>query len=290
MREYRNVIIEITDRCNLACKGCYREHRETHGQDMSFNMFGDILREIPSPTNVILFSDGEPLLHPHLPAFIEAAGERGHRVTIGTNGTQYDQAVTDMLFKYKGKVCVSIDGYYPKTVKYLRGANLMLIEESVINYTSAGLNVGVSMLRNGQDFLEEQFFITSWTAAVNYVVIRKMLKMEPWGVERTSDCRQIGGEFITFRVNGTIPLCERNMRAPIQGTYKSIETAEAGMDEHDMSGLLNFCDSCGQRYTGEKEVGTCEISGHVLHYTEDYFNKIYSEVEVDKALKSEGRR
>jgi radical SAM protein with 4Fe4S-binding SPASM domain len=107
------VVWNITRRCNLRCAHCYSDSTSRHYPgELTLPQFratiDDLARfEVPG----VLFSGGEPLIHPQ---FFEIAGyarERGLRLTLSTNGTLIDAEKAARLaalgFAYVG---ISLDG------------------------------------------------------------------------------------------------------------------------------------------------------------------------------------
>lgn len=107
------VVWNITRRCNLRCAHCYSDSTSRHYPgELTLHQFRatiDDLAEFGVPG--VLFSGGEPLIHPR---FFEIAGyarERGLRLTLSTNGTLIDASkaaqLADLGFAYVG---ISLDG------------------------------------------------------------------------------------------------------------------------------------------------------------------------------------
>ena len=82
------VMIEPTNKCNFACKFCFR-HRMTRAEGfMSDDVFKkslELCKHIKVP-EVWLHNWGEPLLHPKILDFIKLASA-DFRVGMGTNGS-----------------------------------------------------------------------------------------------------------------------------------------------------------------------------------------------------------
>jgi Fe-coproporphyrin III synthase len=93
------VILNITRRCNLSCVHCYADANgppapdEMH-TDQWFEVLDD-LAEFGSP--VVLFSGGEPLMHPDIFPLAEHAVSRGMRAVLSTNGTLITPALAERL-------------------------------------------------------------------------------------------------------------------------------------------------------------------------------------------------
>lgn len=80
---YETVIIDITHRCNMACRNCYIPNRTI--PDLDTEWVSSMMRRLPRGTNV-RFVGAEPTLHPGLPRMIaEARRHRLHPVLL-SNG------------------------------------------------------------------------------------------------------------------------------------------------------------------------------------------------------------
>ena len=107
------VVWNITRRCNLRCLHCYSDSdaREYPGEltwEQCRNVMDDLAAfGVPG----LLFSGGEPLIHPRFFELATYARERGLRLTLSTNGTLIDRAaaqrIKDIGFAYVG---ISLDG------------------------------------------------------------------------------------------------------------------------------------------------------------------------------------
>ena len=80
---YRYVYVDLTGRCNMQCRVCYRPEQDASDLDLAY--FAEVCRRLPRPV-VIRALGGEPTLHPELTGFISAANAYGHVFTLGTNG------------------------------------------------------------------------------------------------------------------------------------------------------------------------------------------------------------
>ena len=79
--------IEVTNRCNLACAMCPRDHFDLPKEDMPFETFKKIVGRLDGITLLTLTGWGEPLMHPHIFEMINYCKERGYKVKLTTNGT-----------------------------------------------------------------------------------------------------------------------------------------------------------------------------------------------------------
>lgn len=107
------VVWNVGRRCNLRCVHCYSQSR-----DMAYDgelIFDEGIRLIDDLADfgvpVLLFSGGEPLLHPPLFDYIAHARVRGMRAVISTNGTLITAEVAERLKAFGlSYVGVSLDG------------------------------------------------------------------------------------------------------------------------------------------------------------------------------------
>jgi MoaA/NifB/PqqE/SkfB family radical SAM enzyme len=90
--------IEITNRCNLACKMCPRDYFNLLKEDMPLETFKKIVDRMESITLLTLTGWGEPLVHPHVFEMITYCKERSHKVKLTTNGTLLTSEMRQRVF------------------------------------------------------------------------------------------------------------------------------------------------------------------------------------------------
>lgn len=127
--------VHITDRCQLACKHCYLDAKNTRG-DMGINMFKrlchDFINQEHPVENVdIIMSGGEPLCHPQFPKFIKFLRSIGHGIRLSSNGILINEYID--LFDSRDGIQISIDGD-EITHDSIRG-------EGVYNHASSALRL-----------------------------------------------------------------------------------------------------------------------------------------------------
>ena len=83
---FKKAYLEITNVCNLRCAFCPGTRRAP--RFMTRDEFTTLAARLRPYTDYLyLHLMGEPLLHPELPALLDAAGALGFRVIVTTNGT-----------------------------------------------------------------------------------------------------------------------------------------------------------------------------------------------------------
>lgn len=146
------VVWNITRACNLSCDHCYASATAGPAPDelslAEAEKLVDQLIEFKAP--VVLFSGGEPLMHPHIFKLIKRAVDGGRRAVLSTNGLLIDQGVAarlkDLGLSYVG---VSLDGLAPVHDEFRRlpGAFDRTVKAMAIA-REAGLKVGLRFTLN----------------------------------------------------------------------------------------------------------------------------------------------
>jgi len=90
--------LEITNRCNLNCKMCFKQSWEDEEGDMEMGLFEKMLNdtaEFPDLKMIYFGGIGEPLVHPSFMEMVREIRKRGISVGVSTNGF----LVTDEIMK-----------------------------------------------------------------------------------------------------------------------------------------------------------------------------------------------
>ena len=107
------VVWNVTKQCNLKCLHCYAKATAGAAPDELGHAEGlALLRDLKEfGVPVVLFSGGEPLMRPDLPALVAFTVAQGMRAVISTNGTLIDRErareLRDLGLSYVG---ISLDG------------------------------------------------------------------------------------------------------------------------------------------------------------------------------------
>ena len=146
------VVWNMTRRCNLKCVHCYAQSEDISydnelSHEQSLAMMDD-LAEFGVP--VILFSGGEPLVHPRLVEYAQYAVSKGMRAVISTNGTlitkEKAQQLKDVGLSYVG---ISLDGLEETHDKF-RGVpgSYQKAMKAIENCQEVGIKVGLRFTIN----------------------------------------------------------------------------------------------------------------------------------------------
>ncbi|NJD77107.1 MAG: radical SAM protein [Candidatus Methanoperedens sp.] len=105
----RYLLLNITDRCNLACKHCYLGGQGT--SEIKTALFEKAVSQFEEMGGLkLMISGGEPLLHPKFWELMEILPSFELRVILLSNGTLIGKKEASKLSGYVNEVQVSIDG------------------------------------------------------------------------------------------------------------------------------------------------------------------------------------
>ena len=149
--QIRKLYVEVSSRCNLACKMCFRHGwiGERFG-DLDPAVFKDVLNDpVLSDTETVFFGGmGEPLVHPALADMAALASASGKKVELVTNGTLLtEKTIRELLKAGVTRIWVSIDELYENYGKIQIGSDFGLVQENLktFNELRAGSNVRLGM-------------------------------------------------------------------------------------------------------------------------------------------------
>lgn len=118
-----HLALELTDKCNLACKHCYRDAGVTGDFMPKEKLFHAIDRAIEQGLSIIELTGGEVTLHPDFCEIVDYVSARLEVVAILTNGYYYNEEIINCLLRNKEHLLVniSIDSSYPEYHDSFRG-------------------------------------------------------------------------------------------------------------------------------------------------------------------------
>lgn len=138
----RELQVEVTGACNLACRMCLVRYRPKLGRtsgSMCFHAFKELVDAVPELERVTLQGLGEPLLAPDLFRMVEYAVARGVRIGFNTNGTLLTPERSERLvLAGLDWLHVSVDGATAATYESIRdGSDFELVAANVRELVAA---------------------------------------------------------------------------------------------------------------------------------------------------------
>ena len=184
----REWMLEVTNRCNLACPMCGRDKVDFARRDMDFAFFDKLLDANPHPEALWPYGFGEPLMHPRIFEFLRHANRKGIVLSLSTNGTLLTgKAASELIDSGLHYLIVAFDGATPETyAKYRKGADFHRVQANVERLLAlkearrSALHVTLQMILMRDNANEVAGFKQMWTRnGVDCVRIREDLSKFP---------------------------------------------------------------------------------------------------------------
>lgn len=127
----KKLYLELTDKCNLNCKICYRKSWGQDFYDMKQDVLNKLINELTDHSDlkeIVIGGIGEPTFSKHFKKTLELL--KNYKLTVTTNGTLMNEELSEYFIKYVDVVTISIDGLFDK-YKEIRGTSLDLIIKNI---------------------------------------------------------------------------------------------------------------------------------------------------------------
>jgi radical SAM protein with 4Fe4S-binding SPASM domain len=186
----REIILEVTNRCNLRCVMCHYHgkgvEKKREPGDMKPEVWEKVLdeiKEVGKEVVVLTHGAGEPLLNKDLLSLLEKAGKIPC-IHLGfmTNGMALTPDFTDKLLETGiSSLAFSVDGVDPKLhAKYRRGSDLAKIEANINYLIKRKKELGLSepdlmfnMVGLEEILPQEEQYVDRWLPHAGQVFISK---------------------------------------------------------------------------------------------------------------------
>jgi len=145
-------IIEVNSNCNLDCPICFADSgHQPDGFSLTLDQVEaglDAFVRSEGEPEVVMFSGGEPTIHPQILDFIKMAKDKGvHMVTLNTNGIRlaHDRKFMAELAELKPVIYLQFDGFEESTHLQIRGRDLRAAKQKALD-NCAEFGLGVSLV------------------------------------------------------------------------------------------------------------------------------------------------
>ena len=171
-----NAILELTPLCNMNCEMCFvrlgAEEMKQKGRLRNAEEWialGEEMKE--AGTLFVLFTGGEPLLHPELKKIYTAYKRMGMILTVNTNGTMIDEQWADFFAAYPPRrMNLTLYGKDERTYQnlchYPEGFNKALRAIQLLQERKVDVKVNGSITPENAEDIEELFSVVDQLDAV----------------------------------------------------------------------------------------------------------------------------
>lgn len=139
------LIVWVTNRCTLRCRGCYMSAGDVPGVDLDPNLFDAAMRNLSFVKGgSVQIAGGEPTLVPKIVETVAAMAKSSgaKAINLQTNGQGVDHAFLDIVERYKMRIGVSLDGT-PKINEHLRGGTQRTLQALTL-FEARGIPVSIT--------------------------------------------------------------------------------------------------------------------------------------------------
>lgn len=156
----QEIIIEVTNRCNLRCPMCIRTHRKINERDLSLEEFHRLIENItPETERIAIAGLGEPLLHLQIVEMVYQCNKRGFKTVLYTNATLLNPELSLALLNAGlSSVIFSFDGATSQAYEhYRRGANFYEVKKNILEFLEIKRNISSKV------YIEIQMILLKYT-------------------------------------------------------------------------------------------------------------------------------
>jgi MoaA/NifB/PqqE/SkfB family radical SAM enzyme len=247
--------LEVTDVCNIFCKGCYRKHLSGHRPLEALKKEVDFFKRVRN-TDGISIAGGEPLIYPEIVKLVEYIGKRGIKPIIITN----THALTESLLRdlYNAGLCgltchIDMIQTRPEFEQGSTEVDIMPLRQRkadlIYDVTRGNINVSFNSTVYHENFkyLPD---IVKW-ARKNPKKVHGLVFICYRGIPISKD--------VTWDVTGSGEKTDEDLQEEFQ--YTETDTSQIDIMSVDVYNLLK--DNFGETYEPCAYLGG---TGHIKHY------------------------
>lgn len=120
--EKSGICIYLTNKCNLRCQHCYMYAGEKSSDELKTDEIFDLLTEYRKfGGKVVTFTGGEVTERTDLREILRLANNLGYKITVLTNGVNWDDHLVEDVYRLIDEIQISIDGFDEKSNAKVRG-------------------------------------------------------------------------------------------------------------------------------------------------------------------------
>lgn len=207
-----SLVIEPTNKCNLACQHCQRPDMTRNIGEINIDLYKRIINENLSIAHVLLVCLGEPLMHDGIIEMINYAGNKNIKPMIITNGALLTNSMVDKLLGSNlHSIAFSIDGV-GKSYEKIRLINYEVIRRNIRNFIERkrllNKNIYTEIIMTVSENNEEdvKYVEKEWKSYVDHITLQPEIVYA--GIKRVRRCKEIyRGNLIVFWDGTVVPCC-----------------------------------------------------------------------------------
>lgn len=121
-----NLLIELTNNCNMNCVYCYYYNEHSPAVNINLEKLEATVNEFIHRIKKIYITGGEPLLHPQFNEICRLLSGRGD-LYLFSNGSLINHQCAQQLIQYFDKIFISVDSVYHEHEKSYRSLGLQTL-------------------------------------------------------------------------------------------------------------------------------------------------------------------
>jgi len=279
--------IELTMRCNLKCRMCFREQGS---EELSEEEVRLVLQKLPATVREIRLIGGEIFLREDIYSILEHISERGLKVRLTTNGTLLDKKGVDRLASYGNILSIGfsldgprrlhdrirgVEGAYESTIRALTMAgarglpasvNTVLMEENIEHIQELFNEIKDLGIREYR--IEPEMYVTEEEAestGIREITGRRRRGGYPYSYTRLMELKKSlvkAGSKAGVKVTLVPPAAEIEGEAFLRGRLRERKTLFCKhllIPRVDTKGCLVFCHLIRRRFGSLLENGFDEL-------------------------------
>lgn len=139
------ISIEITNRCNFACKHCINESGINDMTEMPYDKIIEIIDYMKERGIICLdFSGGEPILHEKFTDIIRYAYNNGMNISVASNGYLINDEIIKLFKNNEVSLRISYDGPNEEIYSLIRGKNKFdIVKSNIIKVVKSGVTTNL---------------------------------------------------------------------------------------------------------------------------------------------------
>lgn len=155
------LMIELTNRCNLACPYCHSIPNHGGENVLSDNQLEQLITDAKANgVTTIIVSGGEPLISKRIWQFSELIQREGFAADLCTNGVAITEEIAQKVSQYYSSVTVTLDTINPDIYSEMKNTTPVMFQKVIngIHYLiQNNVNVGITIVltKYNYEHLEE---------------------------------------------------------------------------------------------------------------------------------------